>query len=75
MSLTELQAAASKGSVIVSVKSPVAPDGAHAIVIDGFENGFVLIRDPWPPGSTGSAYKLPISDFAAAFKGKVVTIP
>jgi uncharacterized Zn-binding protein involved in type VI secretion len=91
MSLTELQAATSKGSVIVSVESPIAPNGAHAIVVDGFENGFVLIRDPWPPG-VGSAYKLPISDFKAAFfaaaskiaaasknpdpfTGKVVTIP
>jgi hypothetical protein len=85
MPLTELQAATSKGSMIVSVKSPIAPNGAHAIVLDGFENGFVLIRDPWPPG-VGSAYKLPLSDFKAAFfaaaskgpaplTGKVVTTP
>lgn len=71
--LGALQSATQKNSAVVSIRSPTT-GGAHAVVVDGFEDGFVLIRDPWPPG-LGSAYKLPIADFEAAYTGKAVTLP
>lgn len=52
--------------------------GAHAIIVDGINNGLVTIRDPLPIGK-GSSYTISTSEFETAWgrfngQGKVVIL-
>lgn len=66
MTLNQLEDATAGGkSAIVSMNLPQG--GLHAIVVDGVEDGMVLIRDP-----AGEAYKVTIEDFLKLWNGKAV---
>ena len=45
-------------TVIITVKTKSG--GSHAVVIDGFIDNRVIIRDPWPM-ETGNSYTVPIN--------------
>jgi uncharacterized protein YukE len=70
LSIDELSSATADGnSAIASVSFPGG--GLHAVVVDGVEDGMVLIRDP-----AGSAYEVSIQDFMQQWDGKaVIPIP
>ena len=66
LTIDDLTNATSTGdSAIVSINAPVA--GLHAVVVDGVENGMVLIRDP-----AGSEYQVTIANFLKLWNGKAV---
>ena len=67
LSFDELMAATEKGSAMVTLRTSVTGHGRHALVVDGFEDGMVLIRDPLPEGE-GSAYKVTIETFRRAWE-------
>jgi filamentous hemagglutinin len=73
ITLDELKIATTRGPAIVGVGEPGPWSGSHAIVVDGFENGRVLIRDPWPVGK-GSAYAVSESDFLHKWRNGAVVI-
>jgi filamentous hemagglutinin len=73
LSLDELRVATSKGPVMVSVKTSVIGDGSHAIIVDGFPDKMVLIRDPLPEWQ-GSAYQVTHATFTQAWTRKAVII-
>jgi ABC-type bacteriocin/lantibiotic exporter with double-glycine peptidase domain len=64
LTLEELKAATQKGFAAVNVG--FVERGFHSLVIEGFEEEFVLIRDPLPP-VRGSAYKVRLEIFIAAW--------
>jgi predicted double-glycine peptidase len=74
-SIDTLQQATKSSPAIVNIKDPMKPlSDAHAVVVDGFENGNVLIRDSLPGGDIGTAYKISIDDFKRFFTGNAVII-
>jgi len=74
VNLKKLKSLLKKGSVIVSVKSPLV-GGRHALVVDKIGYKYVYIRDPLPNGS-GASYSVKIKDFLESWEdlGKVVHI-
>jgi ABC-type bacteriocin/lantibiotic exporter with double-glycine peptidase domain len=68
LTLDELRVAAEKKNAIVKVKSKNFI-GYHVVIVDGFQNDFVLVRDPLPLG-IGSAYKIKLDVFVNAWLEK-----
>ena len=70
----KLKSLLKKGSVIVSVKSPLV-GGRHALVVDKIGYKYGYIRDPLPNGS-GASYSVKIKDFLESWEdlGKIVHI-
>ncbi|MDQ2717144.1 MAG: cysteine peptidase family C39 domain-containing protein [Chloroflexota bacterium] len=67
VSIDELTTATNGGRPAIASISTGVPGGAHAVVIDGVENGEVLIRDP-----LGESYKVSIENFLKLWNGKAV---
>ena len=66
LTIDELGTATANGDLaIASVSFPGG--GLHAVVVDGVEDGMVLIRDP-----AGSTYEVTIQDFLQQWDGKAV---
>lgn len=65
VSLEELKAVTENGPAIVSVATPTT-GGRHALIVNGFEDDYALIRDPLPEGQ-GSAYKVNTEVFMRAW--------
>ena len=65
LTIDDLTNATSTGdSAIVSID---AAGGPHAVVVDGIDNGMVLIRDP-----AGSDYQVTVADFIKLWNGRAV---
>ncbi|MDP9603329.1 UNVERIFIED_ORG: filamentous hemagglutinin [Variovorax paradoxus] len=71
--ISMLEESTKLNSAIVNIKVP-GDKYAHAIVVDGFKDGQVLIRDSMPGGSSASSYSISVSDFIKFFTGKSVLI-
>ncbi|MGB8691110.1 MAG: cysteine peptidase family C39 domain-containing protein, partial [Microcoleus sp.] len=65
-------ATANNKAAIVSINSEIT-GGPHALVIDGFEENLVLIRDPLPEG-IGASYKLNLKTFQTAWNGGAIIL-
>ncbi len=61
-----LKAATENGPVIVTVKTSTTAYEEHALMVDGFEGDYALIRDPLPEG-IGAAYKVKTESFMRAW--------
>ncbi len=72
LSPEELKSATENGAAIVSVSTPTT-NGKHALIIDGFEGDYALIRDPLPE-EKGAAYKIKTEKFMNAWTGEAVII-
>lgn len=72
LSVETLEATTKDRSAIVTVKT-LTTGGEHALIVDGVEDGYTLIRDPLPAGQ-GTAYKVKTETFTNAWTGKAVII-
>ncbi|KJH69773.1 hypothetical protein [Aliterella atlantica] len=72
LSPEELKSATENGAAIVSVSTPTT-GGRHALIVDGFEGDYALIRDPLPEGQ-GAAYKVRTEIFMNAWTREAVII-
>lgn len=58
-------------TVIITVRTKSG--SSHAVVVDGFTDNRVIIRDPWPM-ETGNSYTVPINKLSEVMLDKAVTI-
>ena len=58
-------------TVIITVRTKSG--GSHAVVVDGFTENRVIIRDPWPM-DVGNSYTVPINKLDEVILDKAVTI-
>ena len=77
MSLDELVKHVKAGNTTIA--SVILPRGGHSVVIDGIEEGNVMLRDPLPGvkavmGNGGSSYSVSLEDFGQFYSGKTATI-
>lgn len=73
LSFNEFRAATEQGPAVVSIKTLVTGHGIHAIIIDGFSDEMVLIRDPLPE-FLGAAYHITTETFIQAWTGEAVIL-
>jgi hypothetical protein len=62
---------AANGPVAVNITHSTY--GSHAVIVDGIQDGRVLIRDPLPEG-LGSSYSMDLADFEGLFGGSIVAL-
>ena len=72
LSPEELKSVTKNGAAIVAVSTPTT-NGKHALIVDGFEGDYTLIRDPLPE-EKGAAYKIKTEKFMNAWTGEAVII-
>ena len=65
--IDQLEAATADGQPAIASISTGVPGASHAVVIDGVEDGMVLIRDP-----LGESYKVTIENFLKLWNGKAI---
>ncbi len=71
LSVDDLRQHLTKAPAVVSLKRPQTV-GRHALIVDGIEDNYVLIRDPLPRAS-GAAYKVSLDDFLTVWLKKLGT--
>lgn len=67
LTIETLREATKKGAAIVAIKNE--NDDVHALIVDGIEDEYVLLRDPSPFGK-GSAYKIALNNFVEVWLQK-----
>jgi hypothetical protein len=65
LSFDDLRLALRRGAAIVRVVGR-QPDAAHVVIVEEADGQFVALRDPLPL-ATGSAYRVAVADFLAAW--------